>query len=101
MMSAMGIKDPKELQDLARNYCKEMAVEASLPSYLKLFSKLNKSVDQEKFGKLATNKEKLAFVFKTAVEEEDTDPEESAKKRNAGNQYFQKKKDQEAIKLYT
>jgi len=118
MMTAMGITDPKELQALARGYCKEMAVEASLPSYQKLFMKLNKAVDQKKFESLRTNKEKLAFVFKTALDDEDiidsfkgyfkamdleqnTDLEESAKKRNAGNQAFQKKKDQEAIQLYT
>ena len=30
---AMNIKDPKELQRMAREYCKDMAVELTLPAY--------------------------------------------------------------------
>jgi len=33
MMQAMNIKDPKELQRMAREYCKDMAVELTLPAY--------------------------------------------------------------------
>ena len=29
----MNIKDPKELQRMAREYCKDMAVELTLPAY--------------------------------------------------------------------
>ena len=32
----MNIKDPKEFQRIAQDYCKEMAVELTLPSYHRL-----------------------------------------------------------------
>ena len=33
LLQAMNIKDPKELQRMAREYCKDMAVELTLPAY--------------------------------------------------------------------
>ena len=33
LRQAMNIKDPKELQRMAREYCKDMAVELTLPAY--------------------------------------------------------------------
>jgi hypothetical protein len=33
MMSVMNIKDPKELQRMAQEYCKDMAADLSLPGY--------------------------------------------------------------------
>ena len=55
--------------------------------------------------KMAMDDEELVETIKHAIEMEDKEtkisPELSAHKRNAGNQAFQKKKDQEALNLYS
>jgi len=35
MMQVMGITDPAEFQRVARDYCKDMAMEMTLPAYMR------------------------------------------------------------------
>ena len=55
--------------------------------------------------KMAMDDDEVVETFKSAIEMEDKDakisPDLSAQKRTAGNQAFQKKKDQEALNLYS
>ena len=48
-----------------------MAVEASLPSFHKLFMKICKLVDRPKFDKLPTWQEKFSHIFKLSLGDED------------------------------
>jgi len=120
MMQVMGINDPAEFQRVARDYCKEMAVEMTLPAYIRIFSRVNKLIDKkrEMFNSLKKRRDMIAHVmkmamddeevvetFKSAIDLEDKEAQVSSdlstQKRNAGNQSFQKKKDQEALNLYS
>merc|ERR1740129_1469959 len=97
-----------------------MAVELSLPAYMRIFSRINKMIDAKKemftaltkksdmiahILKNAMENEEIVDIFKTSFETEDKEssvcPELSGDKRTAGNSAFQKKKDQEAINLYS
>ncbi|XP_023327508.1 SET and MYND domain-containing protein 4 [Eurytemora carolleeae] len=120
MMQVMGITDPSEFQRIARDYCKEMAVEMALPFYHRLYSRLSKLMDKtrDKFDKLG-REEKVAYTLKLAMDDNEVvetfkqafdEPDSemagksvqlSVEKRNAGNAAFQKKKDGEALTLYT
>ena len=116
----MGITDPAEFQKVAKDYCKDMAVEMMLPAYMRIFSRINKRIDVQKeaFTRLTKKRDMINHVLKTTMEDEeiveifkksfDTDdkvtkvsPDLSTDKRNAGNAAFQKKKDKEALDLYT
>ena len=116
----MGITDPAEFQKVAKDYCKEMAVEMMLPAYMRIFSRINKRVDMQKeaFARLTKKRDMISHVLKLTLEDEEivdmfkhsfsTDdsagkvsPDLSTDKRNAGNAAFQKKKDKEALDLYT
>jgi len=120
MMKVMGITDPAEFQKVAKDYCKEMAVEMMLPAYMRIFSRINKRVDTQKeaFTRLTKKRDMISHVLKITLEDEEivdmfkhifsTDdsvskvsPDLSTDKRNAGNAAFQKKKDKEALDLYT
>jgi len=120
MMQVMNITDEKEFQRIARDYCKEMAADLSLPAYHRIATRMSKIVmkDRQGFDKLHNGKEKVAQLlklamddvevvdtFKMALEQEDKEaqisPELSTDKRNAGNASFQKKKDTEALDLYS
>merc|ERR1712106_12075 len=120
MMQVMGITDPAEFQRVARDYCKDMAMEMTLPAYMRLFTRLNKLIDKKRdmfdglrkksdmvahILKMAMDDEEAVETFKNALEMEDKEakisPDLSAQKRNAGNQSFQKKKDQDALNLYS
>lgn len=120
MMKMMNITDPAEFQRIARDYCKEMAVEMCLPPYLRAFSKINKIIEgtkenfdsksrEEKVGyvlKIAMDDEETVEIFKQTFQEEDTDVKDavvemSGQKRAEGNTAFQKKKDDIALRLYT
>jgi len=120
MMQVMGITDPAEFQRVARDYCKDMAMEMTLPAYMRLFSRIQKLIDKsrEKFDgikkkgdmiayvlKMAMDDEEVVETFKSTFDLEDQDAKISAdlsgQKRTAGNQAFQKKKDQEALNLYS
>merc|ERR1711963_1162983 len=119
MMQAMNIKDPKELQRMAREYCKDMAVELTLPAYHRLATQISRSItkNREVFDALSsTDKvvqlmkavmedEEIVEGFKMALDQEDKDaticPELSGDKRSAGNSAFQKKKDEQALNLYS
>ena len=116
----MGITDPAEFQKVAKDYCKEMAVEMMLPAYMRIFSRINKRVDTQKeaFTRLTKKRDMISHVLKLTLEDEEivdmfkmnfstddsaskVNPDLSADKRNAGNSAFQKKKDKEALDLYT
>ena len=116
----MGITDPAEFQKVAKDYCKEMAVEMMLPAFLRIFSRINKRIDMKKemFGSLTKRRDMVAHVLKAAMEDEevvdifkdsfDTPDKDcsvsadlSADKRSAGNAAFQKKKDRDALNLYS
>ena len=120
MMQVMGITDPAEFQRVAREYCKDAAMEMTLPAYLRLFSRMQKLIDKKRetfdglrkrsdmiahVMKMAMDDKEVVETFKSAIEMEDKDakisPDLSAQKRTAGNQAFQEKKDQEAINLYS
>ena len=120
MMKVMGITDPTEFQRIAKDYCKEMAVELMLPPYMRIFSRINRRIDAKKemFTCLTKRSEMIAHVLKNAMEDdeivdifknsfetEDKDasvsPDLSGDKRSAGNVAFQKKKDREAVSLYS
>ena len=85
-----------------------------------MFSRLNKIVDKKRelfdglrkksdmiayILKIAMDDEEAVETFKSALEMEDKEakisPDLSSQKRNAGNKSFQKKKDQEALNLYS
>jgi len=113
MMQAMNIKDPKELQRMAREYCKDMAVELTLPAYHRLATQISRSItkNRDAFDAMsATDKvvqlmkavmedEEIVEGFKMAMDREDKEamisPELSGDKRAAGNAAFQKKKDEQ------
>ena len=116
----MGITDPAEFQNMAREYCKDMAVEMMLPAYMRIFSRINKRIEvtKDKFQSLKKNRDMIAYVLKSAMEDDEVvdifkstfdledptssvSPTLSADKRNAGNTAFQKKKDTEALNLYS
>ena len=116
----MGITDPAEFQKVAKDFCKEMAVEMMLPAYMRIFSRINKRIEVQKeaFTRLTKKRDMISHVLKTTLEDEEivdmfkhnfsTDdsvskvsPDLSGDKRNAGNTAFQKKKDKEALDLYT
>ena len=116
----MGITDPAEFQQVAKDYCKELAVELMLPPFMRIFSRINKRVDMKKdqFTKITKKRDMIAHVLKETMEDEEivdifkssfeTDdkdssvsPDLSTNKRNAGNTAFQKKKDKDAINLYS
>ena len=116
----MGITDPAEFQKVAQDYCKELAVELMLPPFMRIFSRINKRIDMKKdqFSKITKKRDMIAYVlketmedeeivdiFKTSLETDDKDssvsPDLSTNKRNAGNTAFQKKKDKDAINLYS
>ena len=120
MMKVMGISDPNEFQRIAKDYCKEMAVEMMLPAYMRIFSRINKRIETKKemftcltkrnemiahVLKSAMEDEEVVDIFKTSLEMEDTEttvsPDLSGDKRSAGNAAFQKKKDKEAVSLYS
>lgn len=119
MMQAMNIKDPKELQRMAREYCKDMAVELTLPAYHRLATQISRSItkNRDAFDAMsATDKvvqlmkavmedEEIVEGFKMAMDREDKEamisPELSGDKRAAGNAAFQKKKDEQALNLYS
>jgi len=119
MMKVMGITDPAEFQRVARDYCKEMAMDMAMPFYLRVFSRISKLLEKnEKYAKLKLD-DQIAFVMKMTLEDEDTvktfkqafeEPdkdeaglsnERSTVKRGEGNTAFQKKKDTDALRLYT
>jgi len=60
----MNIKDPKELQRMAREYCKDMAVELTLPAYHRLATQISRSItkNREVFDALSST-EKVVQVF--------------------------------------
>jgi len=119
MMQAMNIKDPKELQRMAREYCKDMAVELTLPAYHRLATQISRSItkNREVFDALSSTEKVVQLMkavmedmeivegFKMALDQEDKDaticPELSSDKRAAGNSAFQKKKDEQALNLYS
>ena len=120
MMKVMGITDPSEFQRIAKDYCKEMAVELMLPAYMRIFSRINKRIDAKKemFTALTKRSDMIAHVLKNAMEDEEiveilktsfetedkessVCPELSGDKRTAGNAAFQKKKDRDALNLYS
>ena len=116
----MGITDPSEFQKVAQDYCKEMAVELMLPAYMRVFTRINKRIDTKKemFACLTKRRDMIAHVLKTAMEDEEivdifkesfnasdkdcvVSGDLSSDKRGAGNTAFQKKKDREALNLYS
>ena len=120
MMKVMGITDPNEFQKIAKDYCKEMAMELTLPAYMRIFSRINKRIEAKKemFTALTKRSDMIGHVLKNAMEDEEivdifkasfetedkessVSPELSGDKRAAGNTAFQKKKDREAINLYS
>jgi len=119
MMQVMNIKDPKELQRIAQDYCKDMAQDLKLPAYHRLATRISRLItkNREKFDalkptekvaqllKASMEDEEVVETFKNAIDQEDKEaninPELSADKRAAGNAAFQKKKDEQAINLYS
>ena len=120
LLQVMGITDPAEFQRVAREYCKDAAAEMMLPAYLRIFSRINNIVDKQrdKFDGLRKRTEMVKHVLKVAMDDEEVvntfkdalamkdkeavkSPELSGNKRSAGNAAFQKKKDVEAVRLYT
>ena len=41
-IQVMNIKDPKEFQRIAQDYCKDMAMELTLPAYHRLATRISK-----------------------------------------------------------
>merc|ERR1711963_142086 len=70
MMQAMNIKDPKELQRMAREYCKDMAVELTLPAYHRLATQISRSItkNREVFDALSST-EKVVQLMKAVMED--------------------------------
>lgn len=120
MMQAMNITDEKEFQRIARDYCKDMAADLSLPGYHRVTSRISKVVmnRKEKLESMKNMTDKVIEIikmamedfevtenFKNALDQEDKDtkisPDLSSEKRNAGNTSFQKKKDEAALHLYS
>lgn len=120
MMQVMNITDPNEFQRIARDYCKEMAADLTLPAYHRIATRMQKLVvkSREGFDRLQSGREKVTQLlklamddgevvdtFKIALEQEDKaaqiSSDLSSDKRNAGNASFQKKKDSEALALYS
>jgi len=119
MMQVMGITDEKEFQRVAREYCKDMAADLTLPAFHRICTKLSKVIETRKdwFEKLksadrvgavlkfAMDDEEIVDAFKNSMEMEDkdgiVDADLSTNKRNAGNASFQKKREQEALILYS
>ena len=109
MMQVMNIKDPKELQRIAQDYCKDMAQDLKLPAYHRLATRISRLItkNREKFDalkptekvaqllKASMEDEEVVETFKNAIDQEDKEaninPELSADKRAAGNAAFQKK----------
>merc|ERR1712018_77942 len=48
MMQAMNIKDTKERQRMAREYCKDMAVELTLPAYHRIATQISRSITKNR-----------------------------------------------------